>query len=113
MPLRSERGTSSSRTGESSRSCGGGSGTTATSARDGLLDDLRTIRESLAAHGGRRVADGRIARLERMVALFGFHVATLDVRLHARELDSRARAGGGRTRQAKRGGGTDRARSNR
>ncbi len=55
---------------------------------DELIDDLRTIRESLAAHGGGRVADGRVARLERMVELFGFHVASLDVRLHARELDT-------------------------
>ncbi len=60
---------------------------------DALLADLRTIRANLAAHGGRRVADGRVARLERMVEIFGFHVAKLDLRLHARELDSeRARA---------------------
>ena len=51
-----------------------------------LLDDLRVIRESLAANGGARIADGRVARLERMVELFGFHVASLDVRLHARDL---------------------------
>ncbi len=58
-----------------------------------LLDDLRTIRASLTANGGARVADGRVARLERMVELFGFHVASLDVRLHARELgDERGRA---------------------
>ena len=57
-----------------------------------LLDDLRTIRASLAANGGRRVADGRVARLEQMVELFGFHVAKLDIRLHARELgEPRAR----------------------
>jgi phosphoenolpyruvate carboxylase len=57
-----------------------------------LLADLRLVRESLAAHGGSRVADGRVARLERMVELFGFHLAKLDVRLHARELgDERAR----------------------
>ncbi|HST16871.1 MAG TPA: phosphoenolpyruvate carboxylase [Gaiellaceae bacterium] len=53
---------------------------------DGLLADLRTIRTSLAANRGARVADGRVARLERMVEIFGFHVATLDVRLHARDL---------------------------
>ena len=53
-----------------------------------LLDDLRTIRASLAANGGRRVADGRVARLERMVELFGFHVAKLDLRLHARDLET-------------------------
>ncbi|MGZ4340348.1 MAG: phosphoenolpyruvate carboxylase, partial [Gaiellaceae bacterium] len=52
-----------------------------------LLQDVRLIRESLAAHGGRRIADGRVARLERMIELFGFHIATLDVRLHARALD--------------------------
>ena len=46
------------------------------------------IGDSLRAHGGARVADGRVARLERMVELFGFHLAKLDVRLHARELDS-------------------------
>src|SRR6476646_9100927 len=53
-----------------------------------LLADLRLVRNSLAAHGGRRVAEGRVARLERMVEIFGFHVAKLDVRLHARDLDS-------------------------
>jgi phosphoenolpyruvate carboxylase len=53
---------------------------------DELLGDLALIRRSLTAHGGRRIADGRIARLERMVEIFGFHVAKLDVRLHANEL---------------------------
>jgi phosphoenolpyruvate carboxylase len=42
-----------------------------------LLDDLRTIRASLAANGGRRIADGRVAGLESMVELFGFHIAKL------------------------------------
>ncbi len=54
-----------------------------------LLDDLRTIRESLAENGGRRVADGRVARLERMIEIFGFHIAKLDLRLHARDLAER------------------------
>ncbi|HZT91337.1 MAG TPA: phosphoenolpyruvate carboxylase [Gaiellaceae bacterium] len=53
-----------------------------------LLADLRVIRASLRANGARRVGDGRVARLERMVEIFGFHVAKLDVRLHARDLDS-------------------------
>ena len=53
-----------------------------------LLDDLRVIGDSLRAHAGARVADGRVARLERMIELFGFHLAKLDVRVHARELDS-------------------------
>jgi phosphoenolpyruvate carboxylase len=52
-----------------------------------LLADLRLVADSLRAHGGQRVADGRVARLERMVETFGFHVAKLDVRLHARDLD--------------------------
>jgi phosphoenolpyruvate carboxylase len=51
-----------------------------------LLDDLRVIRESLTEHGGARIAEGRVARLERMVEVFGFHLAKLDVRLHARDL---------------------------
>ena len=51
-----------------------------------LIDDLRLIRRSLAANGGKRVANGRVARLERMVEVFGFHVAKLDIRLHARDL---------------------------
>jgi phosphoenolpyruvate carboxylase len=53
-----------------------------------LLADVRLIRDSLRAHGGRRVADGRVARLERMIEIFGFHVAKLDVRLHAHDLGS-------------------------
>ncbi|HZQ80581.1 MAG TPA: phosphoenolpyruvate carboxylase [Gaiellaceae bacterium] len=59
-----------------------------------LLEDLRVVRASLAAHGGRRIADGRVAALERMVEIFGLHVAKLDVRLHARDL------GGDRAREA-------------
>ena len=51
-----------------------------------LLADVRLIQESLRAHGGRRLADGRVARLERMIEIFGFHLAKLDVRLHARDL---------------------------
>ena len=51
-----------------------------------LLDDLRVIRRSLAAHAGGRVASGRLAALERRVELFGFHLAKLDVRLHADEV---------------------------
>jgi len=58
-----------------------------------LLDDLQLIRRSLEANGGARIAEGRVARLERTVELFGFHLASLAVRLHARELDTpRARA---------------------
>ena len=54
---------------------------------DDLLADLRVLRESLVAHKGRRIAEGRLARLERMVEIFGFHLARLDVRVHARDLE--------------------------
>jgi len=52
-----------------------------------LLADLRVIRASLTAHGGKRVADGRVARLERMVEIFGFP------RREARHSFARARSG--------------------
>ena len=55
---------------------------------DKLLADIGVIRRSLEENGGRRIAAGRVAALERTVELFGFHLAKLDVRLHARDLDS-------------------------
>ena len=55
---------------------------------DHLLADVRLILDSLRRNGGRRVADGRVARLERMIEIFGFHVAKLDVRLHVDDLDT-------------------------
>jgi phosphoenolpyruvate carboxylase len=61
---------------------------------DELLADLAVIRRSLTENGGRRIAEGSIARLERIVELFGFHLAQLDVRLHASDL------GGDRGREA-------------
>ena len=48
----------------------------------GVID--ASLRENRAA----RVADGRLAALRRRVELFGFHLAKLDVRLHADELHS-------------------------
>ena len=53
-----------------------------------LRADLDVIDRSLRAHGGGRIADGRLARLRRRVELFGFHVAKLDVRFHAEELSA-------------------------
>jgi phosphoenolpyruvate carboxylase len=53
---------------------------------DGLLEDLGVLRRSLEANGGARIARGRIAALERRVELFQFHLAKLDVRLHANEV---------------------------
>jgi phosphoenolpyruvate carboxylase len=51
-----------------------------------LLADLELVDRSLRANRGGRLADGRLAALRRRVELFGFHLATLDVRLHAAEL---------------------------
>ncbi len=53
-----------------------------------LLADLAVIRRSLESNRGHRIAAGRLARLERRVELFGFHLAKLDVRLHADEVHS-------------------------
>ena len=61
-----------------------------------LQADLDLIDRSLRAHGGGRIADGRLADLRRRVELFGFHVAKLDVRFHAAEL----REGSPRVRSA-------------
>jgi phosphoenolpyruvate carboxylase len=55
---------------------------------DALLADLDVIADSLRDHAGSRIADGRLAALRRRVELFGFHVATLDGRVHARDLAS-------------------------
>ncbi|MCB0105992.1 MAG: phosphoenolpyruvate carboxylase, partial [Caldilineaceae bacterium] len=48
-----------------------------------FLDDLYLVRDSLNAHKGERLARGRLARLIRAVEVFGFHLATLDIRQHA------------------------------
>ncbi|MCB0062333.1 MAG: phosphoenolpyruvate carboxylase, partial [Caldilineaceae bacterium] len=48
-----------------------------------FLDDLYLVRDSLNAHKGERLAQGRLAHLIRAVEVFGFHLATLDVRQHA------------------------------
>ena len=61
-----------------------------------LLADLDVLARSLAANRGARIAAGRLASLRRRVEIFGFHLAKLDVRLHAGEL----REPGGRTRDA-------------
>jgi phosphoenolpyruvate carboxylase len=51
-----------------------------------LLDDLDVVARSLRANRGGRIADGRLARLRTRVELFGFHLAKLDVRVHAQDL---------------------------
>jgi len=48
-----------------------------------FLTDLTLISESLCANQGQRLAEGRLADLIRAVEIFGFHLATLDIRQHA------------------------------
>jgi len=49
-----------------------------------FLEDLNLIRDSLMVNQGERLACGRFERLIRAVRVFGFHLATLDVRQHSR-----------------------------
>jgi phosphoenolpyruvate carboxylase len=48
-----------------------------------LAADLEVVDRSLRENRGSRLADGRLAALRRRVEVFGFHLAKLDVRLHA------------------------------
>ena len=50
---------------------------------DELLAELELMDASLRANRGARIADGALAELRRRVELFGFHIAKLDVRVHA------------------------------
>ncbi len=54
-----------------------------------LLDDLDVIDRSLRANRGSRIADGRLADLRTRVEVFGFHLAKLDVRVHASDIAAR------------------------
>lgn len=49
-----------------------------------FLQDLCLIRDSLLANRGDRLVRGRFSRLVRSVQVFGFHMASLDIRQHAR-----------------------------
>lgn len=53
---------------------------------DELAADLDLLDRCLRASRAERVADGRLAALRRRLELFGFHLAKLDVRVHADEL---------------------------
>jgi phosphoenolpyruvate carboxylase len=48
-----------------------------------LLTDLETVAASLMAHGGTAMVGSRLDHLIRAVRIFGFHLATLDLRQNA------------------------------
>lgn len=50
---------------------------------DALQADLRLVADSLAQHGGRRIAAGELQDLRQRVETFGFHLAELEIRQHA------------------------------
>ncbi len=48
-----------------------------------FLADLRLVQASLREHSGPRLAEGRLGALITQAEVFGFHLATLDLRQHA------------------------------
>ncbi len=51
-----------------------------------FIADLRLMQDSLRSHKGERLAHGRLGTLIRQAEIFGFHLATLDLRQHADQL---------------------------
>ncbi|MFO1204488.1 MAG: phosphoenolpyruvate carboxylase [Burkholderiales bacterium] len=50
---------------------------------EAFVEHLDVIDRSLRSHGSARIADGRLHDLRRAVRVFGFHLATLDMRQHS------------------------------
>ncbi len=48
-----------------------------------FISDLELIQESLRQNKGDRLADGRFARLVQQARIFGFHLASMDIRQHS------------------------------
>lgn len=48
-----------------------------------FLADLDVVSDSLRSHASSALADGRLATLRRAVAVFGFHLASIDLRQNA------------------------------
>lgn len=49
-----------------------------------VADDLAVLDRSLRENGGERIAEGRLARVRRLVEALGFHLARLDIRQHTK-----------------------------
>ena len=50
---------------------------------DEFIVDLELIQESLRENKGDRLAEGRFARLVQQARIFGFHLASMDIRQHS------------------------------
>jgi phosphoenolpyruvate carboxylase len=50
---------------------------------DAFLEDLHVVQRSLRRRAGRRLAEGRLGTLISQAEIFGFHLASLDLRQHA------------------------------
>ena len=58
-------------------------GTGTYASPDQLTSELAAMDRSLRSHGGALIADGRLARVRRIVSAIGFHFASLDIREHS------------------------------
>ena len=58
-------------------------GAEAYTSPDQLMSELAAMDRSLRSHGGALIADGRLARVRRIVSAIGFHFASLDIREHS------------------------------